>query len=131
MWQECEEYGVKKQTVSDIRGSKDKLRGYAVKFSVDSMGKVGDRIRMTPSKDIGLEKAMFKWYKQEGAAEVQVTRITLCSAEEALAEQMGTMNFRVSDEWLWRFHHRYGFMNFLVHGEGGSSDTASVKPFRK
>ncbi len=35
-----------------------------------SIGKVGDRMHMKPSKDIDLEEAMFKWYKQERAAGV-------------------------------------------------------------
>ena len=30
----CDEYGVKKQTVSDIRRSKNKLTSYAMKFDV-------------------------------------------------------------------------------------------------
>ncbi len=53
-----------------------------MKFNVDSIGKVGDRMRMKPSKDIDLDEAMFKWYKQERAAGVQVTGITLCNAAE-------------------------------------------------
>ena len=32
----CDEYGIKKQTVSDICRSKEKLQAYAVKFNVDS-----------------------------------------------------------------------------------------------
>ena len=31
----CDEYGVKKQTVSDIQKVKDKLRNYAANFCVD------------------------------------------------------------------------------------------------
>ncbi|KAG0722631.1 Retrovirus-related Pol polyprotein from type-1 retrotransposable element R2 [Chionoecetes opilio] len=38
----CVEYGVKKQTVSDIRKAKDKLREYAVKFNVDARSALED-----------------------------------------------------------------------------------------
>ena len=31
----CEEYGVKKQTLSDIRRQKEKLTQYSLKYSVD------------------------------------------------------------------------------------------------
>ena len=49
----CEEYGVKKQTVSDIRKAKDKLLAFSLKYNVvegRENSSVGGRKRMRETK---------------------------------------------------------------------------------
>ena len=61
----CDEHGVKKQTVSDIRRSKDKLTCYAMKFYVapnkDRKGTFHERKHMKVPKSRDLEEAVYKW----------------------------------------------------------------------
>ena len=65
----CEEYGVKKQTVSDIHKAKDKLQAFAIKFDVnankDKSGMIHKRKHMKVCTSKELEEAVFKWYTQE------------------------------------------------------------------
>ncbi|CAM1324768.1 Uncharacterised protein r2_g3362 [Pycnogonum litorale] len=72
----CEIYGVKKQTVSDIRKAKDKLRKYAVKFNVDSSkdkkGVIHVRRHIKDPQSKELEEAVFKWYVQQRSVKVNV-----------------------------------------------------------
>ena len=61
----CDEYGVKKQTVSDLRRSKDELTNYAMKFDVtpskDRKGAVHERKHMKVPRSRELEEAVYKW----------------------------------------------------------------------
>ena len=60
----CKQYGVKKQTVSNIR-----LMKYAASYCVDASssksGKVKTRKHMKTGKDQALDAAVMKWYVQE------------------------------------------------------------------
>ena len=60
---------MKKQTVSDIRRSKDKLTRYAMKFdavpSKDKKGAIHKRKHMKVPKSRELEEAVYKWYVQQ------------------------------------------------------------------
>ncbi|KAK4329010.1 hypothetical protein Pmani_000611 [Petrolisthes manimaculis] len=73
----CEIYGVKKQTVSDIRKAKDKLRNYALKFNVDptkdKKGVIHGRNHMRQPQSETLEEAVFKWYVQQRSVKVLST----------------------------------------------------------
>ena len=70
----CDEHGVKKQTVSDIQRSKDKLTSYAMKFDVD------------PSKDkkgAAHKRKLVKVHKSRiGRNGLQVARATEFSERE-------------------------------------------------
>ena len=72
----CEQYGVKKQTVSDITKSKEKLMKYAASYCVDASfsksGKVKTRKHMKTGKDQALDAAVMKWYVQERSSGVNV-----------------------------------------------------------
>ena len=65
----CEEYGVKKQTVSDICKAKEKLQALEIKFDVDAntdkSGMIHKRKRMKMCTSKELEEVVFKWYTQE------------------------------------------------------------------
>ena len=65
----CAEYGVKKQTVSDIKKAKPKLMEYASQFCVDGAaarsGKGKDRKHMCKAKESELDAAVLKWYVQQ------------------------------------------------------------------
>ena len=66
--QMCDEYGIKKQTMSDIRKVKDKWRNYAANFCVDVLAnksKDGPQKHMKMGKDTQLDAAVMKWYVQQ------------------------------------------------------------------
>ena len=109
----CAEYGVAKQTVSDIRKSREKLKAFATKFDVHSSG--SDRsaglsskrkhMKVCTSKE--LEEAVLKWYVQERSVCVNVRGTDILDAAVKLARHMGIENFTGSTGWLWRFCRRH------------------------
>ena len=96
----CEEYGVKKQTVSDIRKAKDKLLKFAREFDVSGSGggvckaKANVRKHMKVAKDEDLEKAVYKWFVQQQTVHMTVRGVELASAAEKLAADLGIVNFK-------------------------------------
>ena len=110
-----DEYGVKKQTVSDIRRSKDKLTSYVMKFDVDpSKGKKGavhKRKHMNVPKSRELEEAVYKWYVQQRSVSVNVRGLEIADAANKLAHHMFIISLKASDGWLWRFCNRHGIGN--------------------
>jgi transposase-like protein len=128
----CEEFGVKKQTVSDIRKSKDKLTSFALKFSVDKSPQstpVGDRKHMRLGRDMNIENAVYKWYTQQRASGVNIRGVDIQSAAVKLAKHMET-KFEASDGWLWRFRNRHGIGNRVIFGEAGNTPMEEVESFR-
>ncbi|KAG7154717.1 Tigger transposable element-derived protein 7-like 9 [Homarus americanus] len=130
---DCDEYGVKKQTVSDIRKAKDKLIAFSLKYNVDATSKsssVGARKRMRVAKDTNLEEAVTKWFVQQRSCGNVVRGVEIRAAAVKLASNMGIENFEASDGWLWRFRNRHGMCNRITHGEAGSAPTEDIEPFR-
>ncbi|KAG7155834.1 Tigger transposable element-derived protein 7-like 23 [Homarus americanus] len=130
----CDENGVKKQTVSDIRKAKDKLIAFSLKYNVDATSKsssVGARKRMRVAKDTNLEEAVTKWFVQQRSCGNVVRGVEIQAAAVKLASHMGIENFEASDGWLWRFRNRHGMCNKITHGEAGSAPTEDIEPFRE
>lgn len=129
----CDEYGCAKQTVSDIRKAKEKLKKYAIKFDVgvnkDRSGIVRSRKHMKVARNKDLEEAVYKWYVQQRSVKVKVRGIEIMAAAAKLADHMGVA-CQASTGWLWRFRNRHGIVNKLEHGEAGSADDGAVEPFR-
>ncbi|XP_060547182.1 uncharacterized protein LOC117662638 [Pantherophis guttatus] len=106
----CEEYGVKKQTVSDIRKAKEKLRKFVLMCDVDSTGsgaEIGARKHMKMSQEASLEEAVLRWYVEQRSGGTKVRRVDLKAAANAIAADM-KLNFKASDGWIWRFYKRHG-----------------------
>ena len=80
----CDECGVRKQTVSDIRRSKDNLTSYVMKFDVapskERKGAVHKRKHMKAPKSRELEEAVYKWYVQQRSVSVNVRGIEIADA---------------------------------------------------
>lgn len=128
----CEEFGVKKQTVSDIRRSKDKLTSFALRFNIDNSPKstpVGERKHMRLGRDMNIENAVYKWYTQQRASGVNIRGVDIQSAAVKLAKHM-EKKFEASDGWLWRFRNRHGIGNRVIFGEAGSAPVEEVDCFR-
>ena len=74
MQQVCNIYGVKKQTVSDIKRSKEKLEKYSVSYCLDastSKGKQGrPRKHMRTGAQTQLDEAVLKWFRQQKSSGV-------------------------------------------------------------
>ena len=103
----CEEFGVKKQTVSDIRKSKNRLQNFSARFSLSSEGNVRPRMTMKTSQNSDLEKAVYEWFVQQLSENAVVCSTDIISAADDFACQMG-INHTASAAWLWRFRNRYG-----------------------
>ena len=129
----CEEYGLKKQTVSDIRKAKDKLLAFSLKYNViegrENLS-VGGRKRMRVSKDENLEEAVTKVFVQQRSCGVKVREIAIQDGAQKLARYMRITDFTASDGWLWRFRNMHEIGNKVLHGEATSAPTEDVEPFR-
>ena len=77
----CEEYGIKKQTITDIRRSKEKIQAYALKFDVDpnkdKTGVVHMSKYMKVARSRDLEEAVRKWYVQERSVGVNLHGVNI------------------------------------------------------
>ena len=111
----CKEFGVAKQTVSDIKKSKESLKKYAVENNV---GANNERKTMKPALNSHLDAAVFKWYFQQRSCGNNVRDVEIMAAAEKLAQHMG-VKCQASAGWLWRFRNRHGIRNTTPHGEGG------------
>lgn len=124
----CEEYGVKKQTVSDIRKAKAKLTEYALKYSVD--GCTTKSGAGTPRKHMkvghqDLNEAVYKWYVQQKACGNTVTGNTLRNACQYFSRHLG-VHCIASNGWLWRFRNQHGLRDVIVPCEANCAGTASA-----
>ena len=98
----CDEYGVKKRTVSDIKiTNKDKLVKYAVSECVDcessKSGKVGNRKHIKMGKDQSLDAVVKKWYVQQRSNGVYVRGVEIMAAAAKLATHLNFTDFKGSD----------------------------------
>jgi transposase-like protein len=125
----CEEFGVKKQTVYDIRKSEDRIRSFALKFSGGKSpqnAQVGDRKNMRVRRDINLENAVYEWYCQQRVYGESIRGVDIQNAAVKLAKDMNK-EFEPSDWWLYRFRIRYGIGNKVISGEAGSGRVKEVE----
>ncbi|XP_070593304.1 zinc finger protein 397-like [Erythrolamprus reginae] len=118
----CEEYGVKKQTVSDIRKAKEKLRRFVLMCDVDATGssaEIGERKHMKMSQEASLEEAVLRWYVEQRAGGAKVRRVDLKAAANAIAAD-AKLSFKASDGWIWRFYKRHGIDHKRAAAEASS-----------
>ena len=130
------EYGITKQTISDIKRSKEKLLKYAGENEDEKISSVYkkaglERTRVHYGKSEKLEEAVLKWHRQHVGVEVSVPGVQIKHAKKRLSVQLGIENFSASDEWLYRFRTRYGLRNNKMSGETASAPAAEVEPFRQ
>ncbi|KAK9405652.1 zinc finger protein [Crotalus adamanteus] len=124
----CEEYGVKKQTVSDIRKAKEKLKKFVLMCDVDSTSteaEIGARKHMKMSQEASLEEAVLRWYVERRAEGAKVRRVDLKAAANAIAADM-KLGFKASDGWIWRFYKRHGIDHKRAGGEAAAAAAAAA-----
>ena len=95
----CKEFGVAKQTVSDLKKKKVALKKYAVENNV---GANNDRRTMKPALNTNLDAAVLKWYLQQRSQGINVRGVEIMAAAEELAQHMN-VKCQASQGWLWRF----------------------------
>lgn len=125
------EYGCGRQTISDFKNKKEKLRDFAkkhlpvdvktTKFAVSKVMKLG--------KHQELDEATYKWYNQTKSTGLPVRGVDLQDAAMKLANEMGIKDFTASSGWLWRFRRRHAMGDRKCSGESSSADHASVSAF--
>ncbi|KAK3889627.1 hypothetical protein Pcinc_006391 [Petrolisthes cinctipes] len=93
-----EEYGISKQSVSDIKKAKDKLKHYAASFCVDAVssksGKVKPRKYMRTGSNSQLDSALMKWFVQMKSNGHLVRGVEILAAAKKLTESLGDPNFK-------------------------------------
>ncbi|XP_022913914.2 tigger transposable element-derived protein 7-like [Onthophagus taurus] len=130
----CEQFGIRKQTVSDIKKNKDKLNKFSLMCDVDT--KTKPRKRMKLARETSLEEALFKWYVQQRSCGAAVRAVELKSAAIKLANLMNIISFKASEGWLWRFRKRHGIINKRNYEGEDESDVLNapkdeIEPFRQ
>ena len=99
----CEEYGMKKLTVSNIQKAKDKLLPFSVKYNViegRESSSLGGKKRMQISKDEILGEVVTRWFVQLRSCGTKVCGIAIQDAAQKLGRHMGITDFTASDGWL-------------------------------
>ena len=132
--QVCEEFGVKKQTVSDIKKAKEQLRSHARKHSetgtVDTTN-VGSIKSIKAAGHTNHDEAVFRWFEQQRSVGVAVRGHEIKMAAVTFADKMKIKDFKASDGWLYRFRKRHGLKDTKLSGEAASAPTDEIEPFRQ
>ena len=124
----CEQYDIKKQTVSDIKKNSERINKFALLCDVGNMNNERKKIRF--AKNALLEEALMQWYIQQRSCGIPVRALELKTAAIKLGKYMDT-NVKASDGWLWRFKKRHGISNKQIYGDAMSSAVEEVEPFRQ
>lgn len=101
----CEEFGVKKQTVCDIRRSEAELEFFSQTFGVEVTNKdsvVNERKHMAVEKRKKHENAVYRWFLEQCSVSLNVHSLNLRSATKSLAQQI-KLKFEPTDVWFKRF----------------------------
>jgi len=125
----CAQYGIAKQTVSDIRKKKDDIRNFVLKFNVEKETSVVKRMRLP--LDQSLDDAVYKWICQLRSSGLAVRGVEIQAAADRLAKQLNINNFKASSGWLFRFKRRHNLTNKKICGKSLSADNEVIETFRK
>ena len=74
-----------------------------------------------------LDAAVLKWFLQQRANGVNASGVEIMTTAVKLAQELGIVNFKGSDGWLWRFRNRHGLFDVNTHGESGSADSTTFR----
>ena len=131
----CEEYGIGRSTITDIKKRESELRNY--KRMVE-MGAGGSVKVMKLGKDEELEIALYQWFKQKREQGVPITGPIINKAkalelhtrlEEVRGDTSFSCGFTASSGWLWRFCKRHGIRELSLQGEKLSTDWPAAVNF--
>lgn len=125
----CAQYGIAKQTVSDIKKKKDDIRNFVLKFNIEKETSVVKRMRLP--LDQSLDDAVYKWICQLRSSGLAVSGVEIQAAADKLAKQLNINNFKASSGWLFRFRRRHNIKIKKICGESLSIDNEAVETFRK
>lgn len=125
----CGQYGIAKQTVSDLRKKKDDIRKFVLKFNVEKETSGLKRMRLP--LDQSLDDAVYKWFCQLRSSGLAVRGVEIQAAAKRLAKNLDINNFKASSGWLFRFRRRHNMTNKKICDENLSTDNETVEPFRK
>ncbi|KAG7157472.1 Tigger transposable element-derived protein 7-like 60, partial [Homarus americanus] len=70
--------------------------------------------RIKPAKFTDLDKAVYKWYKQEHASGINVHGMDIQNATARLAQHLKIQGFNASDGWVFTFRSRHCLVNRKV-----------------
>lgn len=118
----CEDYGLNKQTVSNIIANKQKIREAYEKNTVSSGRK---RIRLAKHDD--LDQALSKWYTQMRARNIPITGPLLMEKAKMFADMLKIEDFKASTGWLDHFKKRHGLSFKVISGEMNSVSDETVQ----
>ena len=127
----CEEYGIGRSTISDMKKRESSLRQY--KRKMKDMGVKRPAKVMKLGKDEELETALYLWFKQKREEGIPITGAILqAKAREMhkrLSEARGdgaVQEFTALSGWMWRFCQRHTIRQLSLQGEKLSADKAAA-----
>ncbi|XP_048364694.1 tigger transposable element-derived protein 4 [Sphaerodactylus townsendi] len=116
-------YGIKKNSLSSIMKSKDRI---LEAFEFQQFDPKRKRLRTALYTD--LEEELLKWYRMAQGLNVTISGPMLRLRANAIAQKLGHSDFKCSNGWLDRFKSRYGltFRSQSVLAAGGTTTIAPV-----
>lgn len=110
----CKEYGIARQTVSDLKKKKGEIIKFSKKFNIGDGRKCLKRMK-TPTHE-KLDKAIFTWYVQQQSLGIDLKGIDIQAAAERFAFQFGIDGFKASNGWLCKFRNRHNIRKNQTKG---------------
>ena len=108
----CEEYGIGRSTISDMKKRESSLRQY--KRKMKDMGVKRPAKVMKLGKDEELETALYLWFKQKREEGILITGAILQAKAREIHKQLSEtrgdgagQEFTASSGWMWRFCQRH------------------------
>ncbi|XP_077158514.1 tigger transposable element-derived protein 4 [Paroedura picta] len=115
-------YGIKKNSLSSIMKSKDRVLEAFESLQFDPKRK---RLRTAFYTD--LEEALVKWYRMLWGLNVTISGPMLRLKANAIAQKLGHSDFKCSNGWLDRFKSRYG-LAFKSQPVLAAASTTAISP---
>lgn len=119
----AEIYGIGQSTISDIISSKPKL---SVLKNEDGRS---SRKTVMAATNRDLEDTVFKWFLQLRFMETPFLDLILCEQAKILAEKLGCLSFKASNNWLINFKFRHSVHKLDLSGEKLSADSKAAEDF--
>ncbi|XP_015264516.1 PREDICTED: tigger transposable element-derived protein 4 [Gekko japonicus] len=115
-------YGIKKNSLSSIMKSKDRVLEAFESLQFDPKRK---RLRTAFYTD--LEEALVKWYRMVRGLNVTISGPMLRLRANDIAQKLGHSDFKCSNGWLDRFKSRYG-LKFRSQPVLAATSTTTISP---
>lgn len=89
----------------------------------------GDKKRERKAQHVGLETALFEWFKQKRSQGASLTDAIVVDKAKKIAKELDISeeDFKASPGWLSNLKSRYKIKSYGLHGESGSADNLGIQ----